>query len=289
MKKKLLLILLVLSVSLFSGVSAYAELGIKPVADPWDDPNNLIPDGGTGMASCEQYKITVRGKGGHGAMPHVSVDPITAACHIHLALQEIKDMLLTGAASPFMLKDESAKPFEFSFMPITQYGSIYVSCVPDSFSDMLEEFYSERDRIDRTRQRSADLQKLLSSAMARISRRLNNQRAELAACADKESLRINAELITAYQHNLKKGALFYEVENYYDNNKTLRIPADPALSPSANAQRYYKEYRKAKTAEQMLTSLIEQGEEELLYVDSVQTTGHSSLAAYGRRSTIAPP
>lgn len=186
-----------------------------------------------------------------------------------LALQEIKDMLLTGAASPFMLKDESAKPFEFSFMPITQYGSIYVSCVPDSFSDMLEEFYSERDRIDRTRQRSADLQKLLSSAMARISRRLNNQRAELAACADKESLRINAELITAYQHNLKKGALFYEVENYYDNNKTLRIPADPALSPSANAQRYYKEYRKAKTAEQMLTSLIEQGEEELLYVDSV--------------------
>lgn len=49
----------------------------------------LIPDGGTGMASCEQYRITVKGKGGHGAMPHVSVDPITAACHIHLALQEI--------------------------------------------------------------------------------------------------------------------------------------------------------------------------------------------------------
>lgn len=201
------------------------------------------------------------------------------------ALQEIKDMLLTGTASPFMLKDESAKPFEFSFMPITQYGSIYVSCVPDSFSDMLEEFYSERDRIDRTRQRSADLQKLLSSAMARISRRLNNQRAELAACADKESLRINAELITAYQHNLKKGALFYEVENYYDNNKTLRIPADPALSPSANAQRYYKEYRKAKTAEQMLTSLIEQGEEELLYVDSV-IDSLSRASGFGEISEI---
>lgn len=53
MKKKLLLILLVLSVSLFSGVSAYAELGIKPVADPWDDPNNLIPDGGTYYAYNE--------------------------------------------------------------------------------------------------------------------------------------------------------------------------------------------------------------------------------------------
>ena len=49
----------------------------------------LIMDGGRGMASCDQYKITVKGKGGHGAMPHVSVDPITAAAHIHLALQEI--------------------------------------------------------------------------------------------------------------------------------------------------------------------------------------------------------
>ena len=50
MKKKLLFILLVsacFSMALFSGISAYAELGIKPVADPWDDPNNLTSDGGT--------------------------------------------------------------------------------------------------------------------------------------------------------------------------------------------------------------------------------------------------
>ncbi|MBQ2774300.1 MAG: NFACT family protein [Clostridia bacterium] len=184
-------------------------------------------------------------------------------------LCEIKEKLEQKTAKPFILKDESAKPFDFSFMPITQYGCIYEQSELESFSGLLEEFYSERDRIDRTRQRSADLQKLLNSVLSRISRRLNNQRAELAACADKESLRINAELITAYQHTLKKGSLFYELDNYYDNNKVLRIPADPALSPSANAQKYYKEYRKAKTAEQMLATLIEQGEEELQYIDSV--------------------
>ena len=49
----------------------------------------LVPGAGTGMASCQQYRIVVKGKGGHGAMPHVSVDHITAAAHIHLALQEI--------------------------------------------------------------------------------------------------------------------------------------------------------------------------------------------------------
>ena len=49
----------------------------------------LVPGGGITMASCEQYHITVHGKGGHGSTPHACVDPITAAAHIHIALQEI--------------------------------------------------------------------------------------------------------------------------------------------------------------------------------------------------------
>lgn len=49
----------------------------------------MIPGGGISMASCEQYKITVTGKSGHGSMPHTSIDAITAAAQIHLALQEI--------------------------------------------------------------------------------------------------------------------------------------------------------------------------------------------------------
>lgn len=53
MKKKLFLILLVFSIALFSAAPAYAELGLKPVADPWDDPNNLTPDGGTYYAYNE--------------------------------------------------------------------------------------------------------------------------------------------------------------------------------------------------------------------------------------------
>ena len=49
----------------------------------------LVPGGGITMASCEQYHITVHGKGGHGSMPEACIDPITAAAHIHIALQEI--------------------------------------------------------------------------------------------------------------------------------------------------------------------------------------------------------
>ena len=49
----------------------------------------LVPSGGVTTASCQQYHITVKGKGGHGSTPHLAIDPITAAAHIHLALQEI--------------------------------------------------------------------------------------------------------------------------------------------------------------------------------------------------------
>lgn len=55
----------------------------------------MIPEGGTGSASSDFFTITVKGKGGHGAMPQLSIDPITAAAHIHLALQAIHARELT--------------------------------------------------------------------------------------------------------------------------------------------------------------------------------------------------
>jgi amidohydrolase len=41
------------------------------------------------MGSEDNFIITVRGKGGHGAMPHLCVDPLLAGCHIVTALQSI--------------------------------------------------------------------------------------------------------------------------------------------------------------------------------------------------------
>ena len=41
------------------------------------------------MYSVDGFKITITGKGSHGAYPHVGVDPINIGVHIHLALQEL--------------------------------------------------------------------------------------------------------------------------------------------------------------------------------------------------------
>ena len=56
----------------------------------------MVSGGGISSTSCEQYHITVKGKGGHGSTPHESIDPITAAAHMHIALQEINSRELDG-------------------------------------------------------------------------------------------------------------------------------------------------------------------------------------------------
>ena len=96
------------------------------------------------------------------------------------------------------------------------------------------------------------------------------QSEELKACADRENLRICGDLIQANLYRIEKGAAECELENFYDENMAkIRIKLDPALSASANAQKYYKNYRKAKTAEQVLTQQIENAGNELDYVSSV--------------------
>ncbi len=182
----------------------------------------------------------------------------------------LKTMLLSGNTQPTMVLDESEKPMEFSFMPITQYGSSYRSITKENVFSLLEGFYSERDRLLRTRSKGAELFKLLENSIERISRKLNNQQEDLNRCADREAIRINAELVTAAQYRLEKGASVYEVENYYDNNNIVKVSVDPALSPSQNAQKLYKEYRKACTAENMLIKLIEEGKQDLEYLESVR-------------------
>ena len=185
-------------------------------------------------------------------------------------ISSLKTMVTNGQTKPTMVLDESEKPMEFSFMPITQYGPAFKIIEKENVFELLEGFYSERDRVLRTRSKGAELFKLLDNAIERTSRKLNNQQEDLRKCADREDLRIKAELITAVQYKLEKGASVYEVENYYDNNNIVKISVDPALSPSQNSQKLYKEYRKACTAENMLIKLIEEGEQDLEYLKSVK-------------------
>lgn len=161
------------------------------------------------------------------------------------------------------------KPFDFSFMPINQYGSLASLKEFDSPSALLDYFFYEKVRIDRIRQRSAELFKTLQNLQERAVRKAANREKELEECKDKETYRIFGDLIISNQYALKKGAPYYDLQNYYDENKIVRIPADVTLSPAQNAQKYYKEYRKKQIAETKLTDFIAQARQEAEYLDSV--------------------
>lgn len=168
-----------------------------------------------------------------------------------------------------MLNSVDRIPFDFSFTNIRQYGNSLSKKNYDSISELLDDFYFEKDKINRTKRKAADLFKLLNSAIERTSRKINNRRLELEKSENREEIRVYAELITANQYRLTEKSSVYKLENYYDNNNLIEIPANPALSPQQNAQKYFKDYKKAVNAEKMLHNLIDEGEQELAYLDTV--------------------
>ncbi len=192
------------------------------------------------------------------------------------ALRDLKDRAQNLDGTPVTVIDPRLKkPKDFAFMNITQYGSAMTvkRNVGDSktpFSDVLDNFYEERDAADRMRAKSSDLLKLLSNREERIARKINNQRAELKECARRDELRIKADLINSNLYAIPKSASSVQLMNYYDENcPTVEIKLNPAWSASQNAQKYYKDYRKAKTAEEKLNEQIALSEAELDYIESV--------------------
>ncbi len=189
--------------------------------------------------------------------------------------EQLKEALLKIKAdlhrnsTVYMLKEENGKPKDLSHMNIRQYGSYLTVSVYESPSELLDDFYYERDRINRINHRGHELIKLINNLIERTVRKLSLQKQELKNCENKEQLRIYGELIVANLYKLQKGVSFYEVENYYDDCKIIKIPCNPALSPTENQKKYYKDYRKAQTAEKYLTRLIEQAEQEIIYLESV--------------------
>lgn len=87
---------------IFSGAKKMIEAGVleNPKVDagmmihvfpgmPFNTGSIIIQSDGVICAASDWFKITVQGKGGHGAMPNMCVDPINVATHIYMALQNI--------------------------------------------------------------------------------------------------------------------------------------------------------------------------------------------------------
>ena len=178
---------------------------------------------------------------------------------------------------------ENGRLKDFTFVPIEQYGSYLTQETYPTASELLDHFFAARDSAERMKQRSHDLLKLLVNTSDRVRRKLAIQQEELAQSVDREPLRMQGDLLNANLYRMEKGMRTVTVENFYEPDcAPITIALDVRLTPSQNAQKYYTEYRKAKTAEEKLRTLIVQGEEELVYLDSVfdaltRATGEADL------------
>ena len=185
-------------------------------------------------------------------------------------LENLREIAAHNKGTPTLIKNQEGKPFDLTFLDVRQYGDSLEKVRFNSYCELLDEYYHSRDTIERMRAYSSDLTRLTTNSIARITRKINAQTAELEETKNREELRIKGDLLQANLYRIERGASFAEVENFYDeNNSLLRIALNPAKTPAQNAQKFYKDYARAKTADKILRVQIEKGREELLYLESV--------------------
>jgi len=168
---------------------------------------------------------------------------------------------------PFYYALPDGTPKQFAFCPIRQYGDCREA---ETFGQLLDMYYTLRDRKDAMRQKSQAVRKTVQNLCTRLTRKLAIQEKELEATYDRERLRQLGDIVTANIHRIVKGQTMIRCEDFYDEQmKHIDIPISPILSPQQNAAKFYKDYTRMKNAEKELTKQIELGENELYYLKSV--------------------
>lgn len=238
--------------------------GVTYVAPPKQDKLNIFTDD----IEKIREKIAQSRKGMYKAVIEAikGVSPIICReFEYGLTLDEFKKQ----AQNPTPTVVFTYAPKDFAFIDIKQYDNLATINHYDTFSHLLDYFYYERVRLMRIKARSADLFKTVTTLQERAVRKAINRTQEFEDCKDKETYKLFGDLIAANMYRLEKGVPYYDLENYYDNNKIVRIPADIMLTPSQNSQKYYKEYRKKQVAESKLNEFINEANEEADYFESV--------------------
>lgn len=207
------------------------------------------------------------GRGAHIESDTISSDQLD---RLLFTIKRTREQVLSGECCFSVVSDKEGQLKDFSFVRLSQFGTLMYTKELSGPSELLDYFYSERDRAARTKQRANDLFKLLMNLTDRTSRRIAAQREELDACADKDRAKLFGDLISANMYRIHKGDSSAVVENFYDEEcPQVTIPLDVRKTPAQNAQHYYGEYKKSVTAEEKLAEQIQKGEEELQYLESV--------------------
>jgi len=175
--------------------------------------------------------------------------------------------IMGGSFSPCIIFDTSSKPVDFHCLIMEQYGK--VKYLP-SISTVLDEYYSQKDNIERLKQKKSDVLKVLNNNISRCNKKMALQQEKLRDVADRETLRLYGELITANIYSIPRNLKKVSLLNYYsEDGSYVEVPLDENLLPQDNAQRYFRRYTKAKSAYTYTSRQLEETLKELEYLESV--------------------
>lgn len=184
----------------------------------------------------------------------------------------------TAAELSQRLKTETFKNFKLFFDSPTSptlteksFTAITFSNSQETFgslSDLLDYFYQDKAERDRIAQQASDLIHRIQNELEKNKKKLKKQEQELQDTDKAEEFRQKGELLTTYLNQVPNNQDSVELDNYYTGQK-VSIPLNKALTPSQNAQRYFKKYQKLKEAVKHLGSLISETKATIQYLESV--------------------
>lgn len=224
----------------------------------------------TGLSPLLSQEICVRAKVDGDASTAVFTeadDGSTLLDQLYTSFGEMMTAVKEGSFSPSIYY-ENGVPIEFSALPLTSYAENDKKDFT-SISALLEQYYAEKNKVTRIRQKSADLRKIVQTALERNIKKYDLQIRQMQDTLKKDKYRIYGELLNTYGYDVEPGAKSMEALNYY-TNEMITIPLDPQLTPSENAKKYFDKYGKLKRTYEALSTLTAQVKEEIDHLESIQ-------------------
>ena len=149
----------------------------------------------------------------------------------------------------------------------------------DSISQVLEVYYAEKNVYSRIHQKSADLRRIVNTALERNQKKYQIQLKQQKDAEKREKYKLYGELINVYGYNLEEGAKELIAPNFYDDNKEIKIPLDPTKTARENSQKYFDRYGKLKRTAEALDTLLAETKAEIDHLESIQNSLDIALSA----------
>ncbi len=192
----------------------------------------------------------------------------TEALHLANHFLWVMDDIKEHKYTPNIVRN-GKEPIDYCSVSLTMYEQ-YESTTFSTISEVLENYYAEKNVYSRIRQKSVDLRKIVSTALERNVKKYDLQLKQQKDAEKKEKYKLYGELLQAYGYGIEPGAKFAEVENYYDNNNLIKIPLDPDLSALDNSKKFFEKYGKLKRTSEALEGLIEETHNQIIHLESIQ-------------------